>query len=316
MLRTTIMAAADTVLLFDAGAGTAQGGRVTQEDRYVLLFPDQFPAKTTDKIALFGVYDGHGSDMVSEHVRQHLPNLLSSRPEFEDGDYETAIAKAFEDEDSILLENVMSNDTEPIVSGSTVTICIVNLTKGVLVSGNVGDSPVLFAERDPATEKLISLEHLSKAHKPSAPSERRRIEDAGGAVHNYTGTPRVGTLNMSRALGDLQYKNPVNTLDINGSAKSRRANAAAPEDRGNFLSNKPHLRTVQLKKDSRYVLLCCTDGVSDITDDKLLMDHVMKEFMRGQRATDIAKQVTSLTAGRPESDNSTCVLAFLDGINS
>lgn len=71
------MAAADTVLLFDAGAGTvrcslfteirlavcspiyqAQGGRLTQEDRYVLLFPDQFPAKTTDKIALFGVYDG------------------------------------------------------------------------------------------------------------------------------------------------------------------------------------------------------------------------------------------------------------------
>ncbi|KAL1985652.1 hypothetical protein VTN96DRAFT_7519 [Rasamsonia emersonii] len=316
MLRTTIMAAADTVLLFDAGAGTAQGGRLTQEDRYVLLFPDQFPAKTTDKIALFGVYDGHGSDMVSEHVRRHLPNLLSSRPEFEDGDYETAIAKAFEDEDAILLENVMSNDTEPIVSGSTVAVCIVNLTKGVLVVGNVGDSHIMFAQRDPATETLFNMERLTKAHKPGTASEKRRIEKAGGAVHNSSGTPRVGTLNMSRALGDLQYKNPVNTLDIDGSTKSKRASAAAPEARGNFLTNEPHLRRVQLDRDSRYVLLCCTDGVSDITDEKMLMEHVMKEFMRGQRATDIAKQVVSLTAGRPGSDNSTCVLGFFDGINS
>lgn len=95
--------------------------------------------------------------MVSEHVRQHLPNLLSSRPEFENGDYETAIAKAFEDEDAILLQNVMSNDTEPIVSGSTVAVCIVNLTKGVLVVGNVGDSHIMFAQRDPATETLYNI---------------------------------------------------------------------------------------------------------------------------------------------------------------
>lgn len=121
---------------------------------------------------------------------------------------------------------------------------------------------------------------------------------------------------MSRALGDLQYKNPVNTLDIDGTTKSRRASAAAPEARGNFLTNEPHLRRIQLDRDSRYVLLCCTDGVSDITDEKMLMEYVMKEFMRGQRATDIAKQVVSLTAGRPGSDNSTCVLGFFDGINS
>jgi serine/threonine protein phosphatase PrpC len=95
--------------------------------------------------------------MVSDHVRRNLPNLLASRPEFDAGDYETAIAKAFEDEDAILLDSVMSNDTEPIVSGSTVTLCLVNLTKGVLVVGNVGDSHAYFAERDPNTEKIVNL---------------------------------------------------------------------------------------------------------------------------------------------------------------
>jgi serine/threonine protein phosphatase PrpC len=123
---------------------------------------------------------------------------------------------------------------------------------------------------------------------------------------------------MSRALGDLQYKNPVNTLDVDGTAKSRRASASstAPEARGNFLSNQPHLRSIQLHRDRRYMLLCCSDGVSDLTDEKRLMEHAMKEFMAGKRATDIAKQITTLTTGRPESDNSTCVIAFFDGINT
>jgi serine/threonine protein phosphatase PrpC len=121
---------------------------------------------------------------------------------------------------------------------------------------------------------------------------------------------------MSRALGDLQYKNPVNTLDIEGTVKSRRANVAAPEARGNFLSNKPHVRTIQLRRDARYVVLCSSDGVSDSTDETLLMEHVLKEFHRGRRATDIAKQVTTLTADKPQSDNCTCVVAFFDGINS
>jgi hypothetical protein len=46
------------------------------------------------------------------------------------------------------------------------------------------------------------------------------------------------------------------------------------------------------------------------------MEHVLKEFHRGRRASDIAKQVTTLTADKPQSDNCTCVVAFFDGINS
>ena len=45
---------------------------------------------------------------------------------------------------------------------------------------------------------------LSFDHKPTNPSERQRIQRAGGFVN---GEGRVnGNLNLSRALGDLTYK--------------------------------------------------------------------------------------------------------------
>ncbi|KAH8693759.1 phosphatase 2C-like domain-containing protein [Talaromyces proteolyticus] len=317
MLRTTIMATEDTVLLFDAGAGTAQGERNSQEDRYVVILPDEFPpSQTTDKFALLATYDGHGSSMVSEHVRQNLAHLLVSRPEFSQGDYETAICRAFEDEDSLLFGLSMAEDIEPVISGTTVALCLVNLTKGLVVVGNVGDSHILLAERDPLTEAIVWQDRLTKAHKPNTPAERNRIERAGGAVRVISGTARLGSLNMSRALGDLQYKNPINTLDIDATSKSRRVSTAIPQRRGDFLSNKPHVRTVKLDKNSRYALLCSTDGVSDTTDDKILMEEVVAALTKGQRASDIAKSVTSMAAGMPGSDNCTCVVAFFDGIQS
>lgn len=119
---------------------------------------------------------------------------------------------------------------------------------------------------------------------------------------------------MSRALGDLQYKNPINTMDISGTPKSKRAVAALPGERGNFLSNEPHIRTVELDRNSRYVLVCSTDGVSDSTDEKTLMDEVVGGFDQGRPAADIAKMVTNATARFPKSDNCTCIVALIDGI--
>ncbi|QKX62799.1 uncharacterized protein TRUGW13939_09964 [Talaromyces rugulosus] len=282
-----------------------------------MMLPDQFLAsKSTDRFALFATYDGHGSAMVSEHVRQNILRLLVERPEFSQGDYEIAITKAFAEEDALLLKHAMDEDIEPVVAGSTVALCLVNLTKGIMVVGNVGDSHILLAKRDPQDESIVWQDRLTKAHKPDTAAEKKRIEDAGGAVHVYRGTARLGSLNMSRALGDLQYKNPINTMDISGTPKSKRANAALPGERGNFLSNEPHVRRVELDSGSRYALLCSTDGVSDMTEEKKLMEDVMGDFVRGRTAADIANRVTSITARLPHSDNCTCVVAFFNGIES
>lgn len=77
MLRKTVMASSEAIVLFDVGAGQvdspgnatpyssanllkqAQGGREFQEDRCTVILPEQFPGKKPDtKFAFFAVYDG------------------------------------------------------------------------------------------------------------------------------------------------------------------------------------------------------------------------------------------------------------------
>ena len=78
-----------------------------------------------------------------------MHNLLAKRPEFQKGDYEAAIKAALSDEDAILLERYRNETREPAVSGSTVALCLFNLTTGEFVVANLGDSHAVLAERDP-----------------------------------------------------------------------------------------------------------------------------------------------------------------------
>ncbi|KAJ6138027.1 hypothetical protein N7471_004513 [Penicillium samsonianum] len=315
MFRKT-MCTSDAITLFDAGAGQSQGGRKYQEDRCAVIFPNQFPSNTKDNIAFFAIYDGHGSGLVSEQVNNSLHHLLGRRPEFERDDWAAAIKAALAEEDSILLDRFKYESAEPAISGSTVAICCVNLTKGELLVSNLGDSHVIFAERDPKTEHPYHIRRLTVAHKPSIPSEKTRIEKAGGAVNKRSGTERLGSLNMSRALGDLQYKNPVNTFMDNSVPDPASSATSRSESRGNFLSNEPYTSRRTLHTDRRYLLLVVSDGVTDRVDDTNLVQHVMKLSMRGKRANEIAQEIATNSANRPRSDNASCIVAMLDGQGS
>jgi serine/threonine protein phosphatase PrpC len=93
-----------------------------------------------------------GSELVSEHASRNLHAILAKRPEFDEGNYVEAIKGALTDEDGILLDNFKTKSLEPAVSGSTVAICFINLTKGEMVVANLGDSHVVLAERDSRSE--------------------------------------------------------------------------------------------------------------------------------------------------------------------
>lgn len=125
---------------------------------------------------------------------------------------------------------------------------------------------------------------------------------------------------MSRAIGDLQYKNPINTADDDSGAsrKTRRASSSSsdPSTRGDFLSNVPHINRQTLKSDRRYLIVVTSDGVSDTIDDTTLIRRVMGLSMRGIRAGDIAQEVANTSASQRGSDNGTCVVALLDGQDS
>ncbi|KAJ5235378.1 uncharacterized protein N7469_004546 [Penicillium citrinum] len=319
MFQSTLMSTPDAVTLFDVGGGQAQGSREYQEDFYTVIRPENFPAETQDKLAFFALYDGHGSGLVAEHASKRLHRLLAQRPEFERGDYAGAMKAVLADEDGLLLESFKHDSVEPAMSGSTAAICFINLTVGELVVSNLGDSHVILAERDPKTECPYHIRRLTEAHKPETPSEKARIHEAGGSVETRSGVPRVGSLNMSRTLGDLQYKSPVNTVesDSDSTPRDRRmVSASSKPTHGDYVSNDPYTSRRTLKPDRRYLLAIISDGVSNNTDDGALVQHVMKLAMRGMRAGDIARDVATNNAVLPHSDNATCIVAFLDGQSS
>ena len=100
-----------------------------------------------------------GSDKVSEHACQHLHKLFLNRPEFQEGDYEGAIKAALQGEDDLLLQGFQQGIEEYAHSGCTVALCLFNLTKGELISANVGDSHTILADhnvRGTEPAKLVS----------------------------------------------------------------------------------------------------------------------------------------------------------------
>lgn len=312
--------------------------------------PDDLDSQPSRETGIDHANNSSGSEVVAEHARQNLHLLLTRRPEFYRMDYEAALRGALADEDALLLERFQDKSMESAICGSTVAICFVNLSTGDLVVGNLGDSRAVLAERDPKTNlsySIVSHPHISfssqesktdpvqqsltESHKPDMPREKSRIEDAGGEINHRTGTARVGSLNMSRALGDLQYKNPMNQRDglfssssssssvssVTSRTRSASSLSSNPTSRGNFLSNEPYLARFRLPPDRRYVLVIESDGISDYLDDTTLIQFVTKLSSRGHRAGKVAQEVASTTTNRHKSsDNGSCILVLLDGQDS
>lgn len=76
------------------------------------------------------------------------------------------------------------------------TACVGILADGQLIVANAGDSRCVLSINQVATDMSID-------HKPDLPTEKLRVEQAGMFVDEQ----RVnGVLNLSRSLGDLEYK--------------------------------------------------------------------------------------------------------------
>ena len=95
---------------------------------------------------------------------------------------------------------MMRGGTEDNVAryaGCTATVVLISQTH--YFCANSGDSRTVLAR----SQGPKMCEPLSFDHKPSNPQEKNRIESAGGFVEE----DRVnGSLALSRALGDFEYK--------------------------------------------------------------------------------------------------------------
>ena len=132
-------------------------------------------------------------------------------PAFKEGKYEKALKDAFIAIDVQLKTPEGRKELEDcwkpkspvermegvnIANGAGCTACVALITPAEVYVANAGDSrSVLSVNRIPIA--------MSEDHKPDLPKEAERISKAGGFVEEG----RVqGSLNLSRSLGDLEYK--------------------------------------------------------------------------------------------------------------
>jgi len=130
-------------------------------------------------------------------------------------------------------------------SGSTAVACLISPSHVYLI--NCGDSRAIFCSDNQVVSSTID-------HKPINQNERERIQNAGGSVM----IQRVnGSLAVSRALGDYEYKS------VEGRGPCEQLVSPEPEI---------YVRERSLEKDE-FVCLAC-DGIWDVMTNENLKEYI------------------------------------------
>ena len=261
-----------------------KGGRDYTEDRFEIL--------EEKDIKLFGVYDGHGNEKVSEWLSKNFLREVSaiikkySLPNDENRIREE-IFSLFLRIDKFLCNKFPKG-------GSTVIIVVIY--QGYFIFINLGDSGALLYSDD---KKEI---FKTKDHKPSDDDEKARIHNSkGGRLFFHYPIWRVrsefhgGGLGVARALGDNNLK-----IDVN-----RNYNSKDPP-----VSAIPDLKFKKMENSS-YSLLLASDGVWDnIKPEMIINDPELENKQTANIITDRAYSVNGVA-----SDNITALFVTLKGKN-
>jgi protein phosphatase 1L len=158
------------------------GSRNYQEDRHSIEF------KIYKDYDYFAIFDGHGTDAVSNFSKLFLKEIVKKLLESE------------QKEELVLMESLrLFNDSLPkeiSMDAGTTAVLVLRRNKTYWIA-NVGDSRIIMNSNDTAIS-------ISEDHKPDLERERDRITNLGGFILNIMGVARVmGNLSLSRALGDF-----------------------------------------------------------------------------------------------------------------
>jgi len=263
------------------GASSMQGWRTTMEDAHLSVLD-----LDDNKTSLFGVFDGHGGKEVSLFSARHLPEALKKSPSFrEKSDLGQVLSDCFLGLDVLMQskegkrelweiaggskKDVQDNEEENeealmgpgVCSGSTAVCALIHGDQ--IYVANVGDSRCVLSRQGKSVD-------LSIDHKPSDPKELDRIIKAGGFVEHG----RVnGDLNLTRALGDMMYKQ---SKDL--------------PPKSQMITAFPDIQTITREKEDRFLVLAC-DGVWDVKTSQEVVDFIESRLKRQLELSTICQEL-------------------------
>eukprot|EP00697_Spironema_sp_BW2_P002965 gnl/Spiro4/13963_TR7474_c0_g1_i1.p1 gnl/Spiro4/13963_TR7474_c0_g1~~gnl/Spiro4/13963_TR7474_c0_g1_i1.p1 ORF type:complete len:475 (-),score=85.36 gnl/Spiro4/13963_TR7474_c0_g1_i1:91-1485(-) len=175
---------------FRIGSAEMQGYRTDMEDEKSV----QVELPGHPGLTFIGVYDGHAGKSASKFLAQTLHTRFAAS--------RTPVARDTIEEVCLATDAEFLSKPEKTHGSACVFAMVRPVEDGRrawrVVVGNVGDSRAIIARRDGTCVSLTS------DHKGDLPAEKARIVAAGGTVSDGR---TDGSLAMSRAFGDWEYKN-------------------------------------------------------------------------------------------------------------
>nr|CAG4650870.1 EOG090X03VW [Simocephalus serrulatus]SVE94159.1 EOG090X03VW [Simocephalus serrulatus] len=244
--------------------------------------------------SFFAVFDGHCGSIVSAHCADNLlatiletedfKKISPKTPESDGGnnDIEPIIRQAIHAGFLKLDENmrkmpVVANGEDK--SGSTAVCTLISPTHFYIA--NCGDSrAVLCRNGEPAVSTMD--------HKPTVAAEKKRIQEAGGSVMIH----RVnGSLAVSRALGDFEYKS------VEGRGPTEQLVSPAPE-----------IYVESRKPDEDQFLVLACDGIWDVMTNEDLCKFIHHQLTITDDLAKVSSAVVDNCLFKGSRDNMSIVL--------
>nr|XP_036675275.1 protein phosphatase 1B [Drosophila suzukii] len=252
-----------------------QGWRLEMEDTHsaVCKLKDDF-----ELWSYFAVFDGHASDRISEYCAKHLLKTIMKSEGFSKLRYEAGIREGF-----LRLDEDMRKLFQDKPGGST-AVCVF-LSPDKMYLANCGDSRAVISRNGIAAINTVD-------HKPFAPKERERIQNAGGSVM----IKRVnGTLAVSRALGDYDFKND---------------SSRSPVDQ--LVSPEPDIIVCERSEQDEFIVIAC-DGIWDVMSSTEVCEFIGSRLLVTYDLPMIVNSVMDICLHKGSRDNMTLLLLLLPG---
>ena len=265
-----------------------QGWRQHMEDTHIT----EISKGIKSDIEVFGVFDGHGGKEVAQFVKAHFMNEFLNSDSFKNGDIKKALTDTFLKMDELMLSNegkeelnVLANESQKeseqqnqqqqsntqheflrkllsrprdpntniaMLTGCTACVCVIDETNKKMYFANSGDSRVVLCKKGIAYP-------MSTDHKPELEIEKNRIMKANGWISEG----RIkGNLNLSRTIGDLEYK---------------QNKQLPPEEQ--MITAFPDINEENITDECDFIIIAC-DGIWDCLTNQEACEYVKNEMKK------------------------------------